>query len=177
MLTLLSTYARHKLGFLSINSLHQTAFQKIFRRVSIHALSKEVEHFLDKHFDSLCYIPALNRLLSALEDHSVILLSSSPDFLVGPIANRFGIAHWKGTEYLVDKQQKLCHIACLMDGEMKAKELISYAAQNGIFKKDITVYTDSILDLPCIEAAGNVIGVNPDRKLKRLCLKHPWEII
>jgi HAD superfamily hydrolase (TIGR01490 family) len=50
------------------------------------------------------------------------------------------------------------------------------ADQQGISLSDCTFYTDSIQDLPLLEAVGKPVPVNPDRKLRALALQRHWPI-
>lgn len=44
-------------------------------------------------------------------------------------------------------------------------------------REQTVAYSDSIRDLDFLQAAGRSVGVQPDRKLRRICLKQQWEII
>lgn len=48
--------------------------------------------------------------------------------------------------------------------------------QHGVRLRDTTFYTDSITDLPLLEAVGNPIAVNPDPQLRRIAVKRGWRI-
>ncbi|MBA3816954.1 MAG: HAD-IB family hydrolase [Parachlamydiaceae bacterium] len=168
----------YNLGFLSISELHQRAFERLFYGKSLFLVEFWVSSFLDKHLESLFYNPAIKALIDAQQaGHITAIISSSPSFLVEPIAKRLNLTFCQATEYAVDKDHKFCQIASLMLGEDKARFIMEFMKEHKISKKQVIAYSDSILDLPFLLTAGEAIAVNPDRKLRLFCLKHNWPII
>ena len=106
---------------MSIQKVHQKIFNRFFSGRSIASVEAEVKLFLDRHFDSMINQSVKERLLhyQNRKDH-VFILSSSPHFIVGPIAERFGVLQWEATQYGVDKDHRLCNIAKLIEGWEKA---------------------------------------------------------
>lgn len=174
---LLGMYALHKARIISIATLHATVFKSLFhgKHISyVQSLLPEFLHRLKPHFNT----PVLERLQKAKADgHHVLILSSSPNLLVGAIAESLGVCVWDATHYEVDKDQKFCKITHIMEGESKAKNLILFSAKMRVDLEKITAYSDSSLDLPFMEVAGIPIGVNPDRALRKMCHLYGWEII
>ncbi len=93
------------------------------------------------------------------------------------IAQVLGVDEWRATQYAVDKQKNLCHIASIMQGEEKASCVKEIAGKLSIGKEKITAYSDSFLDLPLLLSAGIPVAVNPDRKLRRFSKRHDWFIL
>jgi HAD superfamily hydrolase (TIGR01490 family) len=52
-----------------------------------------------------------------------------------------------------------------------------YAADRGCRLVESTFYTDSVADLPMLEAVGRPVAVHPDPKLKRLARQRGWETV
>lgn len=178
LLFIIFSKLRYKWGFLSLAQLHQQAFEFIFRGYSLPVLEKCVTDFLDVHFDQLIYEPAFQKLKMAQRNGEMVaILSSSPAFLVEPIAKRFGVSVWQATQYAIDKDQKFCHIAHLMLGGDKASFIEDFMHRNKLAKGDVVAYSDSFDDLPFLLSAGTAVGVNPDRKLRSFCKNHHWSII
>lgn len=168
----------YNLGFLSITEVHQRAFERLFCGKFLSQVESWVSSFLDKHLEDLIYAPAFKALNDAQQaGHITAIISSSPSFLVEPIAKRFGLTFCKATQYAIDKDNRFCQIASLMLGEDKARFLIEFMNQHGICKKHVIAFSDSFLDLPFLLAAGVAVAVNPDRKLRLFCLKNNWPII
>ena len=178
LLFILGCNIRHKLGMITIPQLHQSAFKKLFLGRNASSITDHANHFLDRHFEELTYLPALKKLQTAQnEGHLTIILSSSPDFLVGPIAQRFRVDRWEATRYAVDRELRFCAISKLMLGEDKAKYIEKLLEQLKLSKQNVTAYSDSHVDLPFLMAAGNAVGVNPNKKLKAICKENNWPII
>lgn len=178
MLFSLSQYTRHKFFSLKLETLQQSIFKRFFFGKNIDRLNEQVELFLSKRLSEMIYQPAFSCLKLALQEAKhVAIISSSPDFLVEPIARRLGVKDVYATRYSIDKDRKLCHIASVVSGESKAQILRELAQRHRIEKEAIAAYSDSYLDLLFLQAAGYPVGVNPDRQLLKICLKNNWKII
>ena len=62
-------------------------------------------------------------------------------------------------------------------GERKAQAARDVAAARGYRMADCRAYSDSITDLPLLEAVGHPTAVNPDRALRRLAEERGWPIL
>ena len=168
---------RHTAGFLPITQLHEKAFRRLFQGRSSLLVRQWAIDFLDENFENLLYSPAINKLKLAQAGHLTVILSSTPDFLVEPIAKRLNVSCWDATQYAVDKDQTFCHITKLVLGSDKASILDEMARRHNVPKHEIYAYSDSHLDVPFLMAAGTAYGVNPNRKLRSICRKNNWSII
>ena len=169
---------RHKLGFLSIPKLHEESFKRLLLGRSLVTLKQLAKQFVAEYFEKLIYLPAYEKFQQAKkEGHLTIILSSSPDFLVSQIAERFGVDKWQATTYAFDENQRFSTISKLMQGEDKALYIQNLLTQLGLNKKSVTAYSDSYLDLPFLLAAGTAVGVSPDRKLRAYCKQNRWSVI
>lgn len=161
-----------------MSKLHEEAFQKLFLGRSYSLIKELAEQFIDKHFNQMIYEPAFDKLKKAKGDnHLTIILSSSPDFLVSQIAERFGVDQWQATAYSINENHDFSGISQLMQGEDKALFVQELLSKIGLEKQNVTAYSDSYLDLPFLLAAGNPVGVKPDRKLLAICKHNHWPII
>ncbi|MES2122117.1 MAG: HAD family phosphatase [Chlamydiota bacterium] len=171
-------YVRHMFFGLDLLSLHRSVFTSLLKGMSLPVLEQNVELFLKSQFFSKIYPPVLAQLRRAQHlGHYTLILSNSPSFLVNKIAQFLGVDEARATEYAVDKDQNLCHIASVMQGQDKASCLKEIAGKLSIDKSNITAYSDSILDLPLLLSAGTAIAVKPDRKLRRFSEIHQWTIL
>jgi len=109
--------------------------------------------------------------------HYISILSSSPSFLVEPIAEKLKVDSWRATEYGRDSSSKLTKIDSLIEGEKKAVIAKELAIKLSLNPDEIVVFTDSISDLPLARVAGKVIAVRPDRKFRSICKQEGWKII
>lgn len=171
-------YLCYMYGGRTLVQLHQKIFSKILKGLPLATLEDQVPLFIDHMFPPLCYPPALESLRRAQHlGHYTLILSNAPSFLVGPIARYFGVDDYRATEYGVDQTFCLSEISSIMQGEDKAGYVLLLAKALGIHPSRVTAYSDSHLDLPLLEIAGEAIGVAPDRVLRKVCEKSRWGII
>lgn len=171
-------YVLHKAGILSIQQLQTRVFQRFFQGRPADLFERHAELFVQEQFSKITYTPAVDRLNAAKHNgHKVLILSSSPDFLVKTFAKAFGVQTWAGTEYLLNAEAHYYSIGKWMLSDNKVDHLLLIMHQLGIHKQQVTAYSDSILDLSFLQAAGTPVGVNPDHFLRRLCKKNQWTIL
>lgn len=175
---LLACYLGHKIGFLSTTRLHSNACRYFFQGKSIDELDGYVCSFLDEHLPSMLNQTILMKFLDAKSlGHYTVLLSNSPDFLVGEIAKRLDFHEWAATEYVLHEDHRIADVGLLMEGVAKAKFVKNLIERMGISRETITAYSDSFLDIPFLDSVGNPIAVNPDRKLRKLSKQKGWTIL
>jgi HAD superfamily hydrolase (TIGR01490 family) len=163
---------------MSLEELHEKVFRKLLFGFHLPDMVKHVgmfvSEFLPKEINPSAYA-ALKRAQQL--GHQTVILSNSPSFLVGPIADFFGVDEWQATQYSVDKDRTLCNIADLMEGTRKAQYLREARKRLDIPRENVTVYTDSHHDLPLLLEAGNAVVVNPDKKLLKIAKQNRWSMI
>jgi len=59
----------------------------------------------------------------------------------------------------------------------KADAVRELAAREALDLPSSTAYSDSHTDLPFLEAVGNPVAVNPDRRLRRIAVERGWPIL
>lgn len=178
MLKLVGVYILQKLNIISLQQLHLKVFDLIFHNKNVDILKKLTESFIPEFLKKYSYHPAIERLTKAKSmGHFTAILSNSPDFLVGPIAAFLDVSIWKATVYEVNDKSQFSKIAAFVEGSDKANYLNAFIQQFNLVKISTTAYSDSILDLPFLKAAGTAVAVNPDTKLKRYAKANNWEII
>lgn len=169
---------RHRFLGLTLADLHQSVFNKMLRGKPVELLEKYVEKFVQEHVEKALYMPAFIRLKRAQQlGHYTMILSNAPSFLVEKFAKKLGVNSFHATEYAVDEERKFNKIKRILEGKDKAHVLRNIAKKMGIFLEQITVYSDSFLDLEFLQNAGNPIAVNPDKKLRAISVKNQWSII
>jgi HAD superfamily hydrolase (TIGR01490 family) len=62
-------------------------------------------------------------------------------------------------------------------GEGKASALREFAQQEGIDLAESWAYSDSVSDLPMLEAVGRPVVVNPDAELGEIARREGWEVM
>jgi phosphoserine phosphatase len=59
----------------------------------------------------------------------------------------------------------------------KSARVMEFIARAGESPEDCGFYSDSIYDLPLLEAIGHPVAVNPDFRLRRIAARRGWPII
>jgi HAD superfamily hydrolase (TIGR01490 family) len=177
MALLLGQYLMHKWGIISPEQLNRSACKTFFSGKMIHHIEEQVDGFLNEHLNDLHYFPVTQQLVNAHhEGHYTVILSSSPHFLVRPIAERLGVNQWESTRYAVSPSGMISHIESHVDGDVKALYVKNLCEKLQVSTKNSFAYSDSYSDIPFLQAVGCARGVNPDRKLRKYCLDNNWEI-
>lgn len=178
-----------RLKKLTISQLHQRVFDLFLKGRPQALFANEVQPFLDRFLPRMIdayLISFLQEQLQietfALFDESlqaprILLLSSSPNFLVGAIAERLHIKNWHGTEYAVDKENLFCNISKIIEGQEKLRLARLFAEKWSISPQAIAAYSDSDDDLPLLNWAGTACAVRPNKALLRAAIKKGWNII
>lgn len=179
MLYSLAYYAAHKtIPYFSLLALHKKIFAKIFLHKSKRSLEKHVDIFLNRFFKKMLNPVAIKCLKEARNrGDKIIILSSSPCFLVQPIAKRLKAHECIATEYKTDERGNFLSIKSVVDGKNKAKNLQDAMRRFKILDKNTFAYSDSHLDIPFLSASAHAIAINPDKILEKTSKRKGWEIL
>ncbi|MDN5749244.1 MAG: HAD-IB family hydrolase [Pseudonocardia sp.] len=107
----------------------------------------------------------------------VVVLSASGQEVVEPIAVLVGADRCLATRMGVEDGRYTGAVEYYCYGEEKARAARDIAAARGYRLADCRAYSDSITDLPLLEAVGHPTAVNPDRALRRKALERGWPIL
>ncbi|HWH30805.1 MAG TPA: HAD-IB family hydrolase [Mycobacteriales bacterium] len=135
-----------------------------------------VAETLHELIDPLVYAEAV----ALFDEHraagrDVVLVSSSGEEVVGPIGDMLGVDRVVATRMVVEDGRYTGEIEFYAYGENKAQALRELA---GTYDLDASyAYTDSVTDLPMLEAVGHPHAVNPDRPLRRVALERGWPVL
>jgi len=168
----------YKLGLWSLKKLHQNVFRTLFYSKKASLFEEKAIQFIEKSGDAI-FNPSLISLLKDIQKRGdgVILLSSSPAFLVGKVAAKLGIQEFLATQYEVDSAGNFQTLSEIIDGEKKSESLEILLQKKIIHKEKLIAYSDSFEDLPFLEKAGHAVVVNPSRKLRRYAIQKNWKIL
>ncbi len=108
----------------------------------------------------------------------ILIITATNDFVTTPIAKRLGVetilattAEFKDGKYT----GKVEGTPCFQEG--KISRLNEWLQANNKVFEDSTFYSDSMNDLPLLEAVDTPIAVTPDDRLRAHAQKLHWEII
>lgn len=108
--------------------------------------------------------------------HDLVLISASPHIIVEPVAEILGIDTTIATRLGMVDGVYNGTIDFYCKGANKATALRELAAERGYDLSECYAYSDSIIDLPMLEAVGYSVAVNPDKPLARVAAKRKWRI-
>ena len=110
--------------------------------------------------------------------HLVAILSSTTNYLAGPLAEDLGIEHLLVSHLIVkdgrftgDAERPLCY------GVGKIHWARRFAAAHDVDLAASYFYTDSASDLPMLEIVGHPQVVNPDLMLRREARRRGWPVL
>lgn len=100
------------------------------------------------------------------QGHKVFFISGSPDFLVSKMAEKYGATEYRGTVYIVDRENNFTgDIIRMWDSENKQKTLDEFLNVYDIDLEKSYAYGDTTGDLSMLRMVGNPIAINPNREL------------
>ncbi|MCX6466483.1 MAG: HAD-IB family hydrolase [Pseudonocardiales bacterium] len=107
----------------------------------------------------------------------VVVLSASGQEVVEPIAALVGADRCLASRMRVEDGRYTGEVEYYLYGEEKARAARGIAAARGYRLEECRAYSDSITDLPLLEAVGHPTVVNPDKALRRVALERGWPIL
>ncbi len=111
------------------------------------------------------------------EGHRVFIISASPAEIVEPLADYLGVDDAIASRACIDGNGRYTgEVEFYSYGPFKAEAMQNIAALDGIDLQASYAYSDSITDLPMLEAVGHPTAVNPDRDLARISGERGWDV-
>ncbi len=120
------------------------------------------------------------RVIDGHKSHGdlTFLVTAAPVELADLIAETLGMTGAIATVSEVDAAGYYTGrlVGAVMHGTEKAKAVAETAAEHGLELAECAAYSDSINDLPLLEAVGNPHAVNPEAELRRIARARGWPI-
>ena len=107
----------------------------------------------------------------------VVVVSASGEEIVAPIARALGATHAMATRMVVEDGKYTGDVAFYCYGEGKVQAIRELAAREGYPLEHCYAYSDSITDLPMLDAVGHPSVVNPDRALRKEAAERGWPVL
>ncbi|MEV0961946.1 MULTISPECIES: HAD family phosphatase [unclassified Streptomyces] len=120
---------------------------------------------------------------SLIEDHhtagrDVVIVSSSGAEVVEPIGELLGADRVVATRLVVGEDGCFTgEVEYYAYGPTKAEAVKDLAASEGYDLGRCYAYSDSVTDVPMLEAVGHPYAVNPDRALRREASSRGWPVL
>jgi HAD superfamily hydrolase (TIGR01490 family) len=107
----------------------------------------------------------------------VFIVSASPEEIVAPLARYLGVDEAIATRARLDGAGRYTgEVEFYAYGPHKAEAMREVSARAGIDLGQSYAYSDSVTDLPMLEAVGHPVAVNPDRDLLAAAQARDWEV-
>jgi len=107
----------------------------------------------------------------------LIIASSSTRYAASPLLSELDMHDLVCSELEVENgifTGEFVNPLCYGTGKLQMVE--RYLKQHGLQLSEATFYSDSITDLPLLEAVGTAVVVNPDMRLLRQAQKRGWPV-
>ena len=109
-----------------------------------------------------------------------VIVTATNNVITMPIARAFKISNLIATEAELDKNfltGKIVGVPCYQQGKIEKLNQWLKSQPNNLSLDDSIFYSDSINDLPLLEAANEAVAVDPDHKLLQLSRERDWGIL
>jgi HAD superfamily hydrolase (TIGR01490 family) len=107
----------------------------------------------------------------------VAIVTGATPYVALPLARELGIEHVIATQLEIDEGLFTGRVSPPMSyGAGKVELAQRLGREHGFSLDEATFYSDSITDLPLLEAVQTPIIVNPDARLRRIAQKRNWTI-
>ncbi len=137
-----------------------------------------VSETLHEIVDPLVFAEAANLIADhKLCGRDVVVVSASGEEIVAPIARALGATHAMATRMVVEDGKYTGEVAFYCYGEGKVEAIRELAAREDYALAHCYAYSDSITDLPMLEAVGHPTVVNPDRGLRKESVARGWPVL
>ncbi|MER5970287.1 HAD family hydrolase [Streptomyces sp. NPDC002055] len=119
---------------------------------------------------------------SLIEEHhtagrDVVIVSTSGAEVVEPIGELLGADRVVATRMVVEDGRFTGEVEYYAYGPTKAEAVAELAESEGYDLDRCYAYSDSVTDIPMLEAVGHPHAVNPDRGLRREAAARGWTVL
>lgn len=98
-------------------------------------------------------------------DHKVIFISGSPDFLVQKMAEKYNVTDFRGSKYVFENNTFTGEVVPMWDSKSKNKAIDEFVEKYNIDLEKSYAYGDTNGDINMLRKVGNPIAINPTKEL------------
>lgn len=137
-----------------------------------------VEETLHDIVDPLVYAEATELIAEHRgRGDDVVVVSASGAEIVQAVGRMLGATSSIGTRMVSSDGRYTGEVEFYCAGANKASAVRELAAEQGYDLTLCSAYSDSVSDLPLLEAVGHPTAVNPDRGLRREAAQRGWPVL
>jgi putative phosphoserine phosphatase/1-acylglycerol-3-phosphate O-acyltransferase len=174
---ILTTTALYGLNILRAEWLMEKAASR-YKGAAEQEMIAFCQDWFDRTVKDYLYTDAVQRVREhQAKGHIVALLTAATPYIAGPTGQYLGVSHQLCTRLEVREGRftgrllkPLCH------GKGKLYWAIEFCRKHGADLERSYFYTDSIRDLPALEAVGNPRPVNADGRLMGIARRRGWPV-
>jgi len=142
----------------------------------------EIYKKTQKWFDDFGHKFIREDLVEEIKKHrknnaEIVLISASPRNLCYPLYDYLDMDELISTDLIIENDIFKGIQGKNVYGNVKVERAKEFLSGKNMKFEDIYFYSDSISDLPLLEAVGNPICVNPDKKLMKVAINKNWKIL
>jgi len=141
-------------------------------------VSKLVTDALEDVIEPIVFREAVDEIAAhKAAGHKVFMVSASPEEVVVPLSKYLGADGAVATIAETDRGGKYTgEVEFYSYGPYKVDAMEALSLEHDLDLSESYAYTDSITDLPMLEAVGHPIVINPDRALAKIAADRGWEV-
>lgn len=141
-------------------------------------LESTVKDALSRSIDPVCFVEALEEIaLHRAAGRRIVIASASIEEMVRPVAHMLGADASIGSYAQRNEDGTFTGVISRFNyADEKARACIDMAQRNGWDLGECFAYSDSITDVPLLEAVGHPVVINPDRQLREIAQERDWPI-
>ncbi len=141
-------------------------------------MAEIVTEALEDVIDPIVYREAVDEINAhKAAGHKVFMVSASPEEIVVPLSKHLGADGAVATIAATDRNGKYTgEVEFYSYGPYKVDAMEALALEHDLDLSESYAYTDSVTDIPMLEAVGFPVVVNPDRGLARVAAERDWEV-
>ncbi len=159
--------------------LFNEVFYREYRNMSKEWLRESADALFEEVVRPTVY-PGAQALLEddRAKGYRLVLLTGELDFIVGPVVRFFGF-HDVVSNSLVYQNGTATGaiVPPLIAEKEKVEALLKVCRRYNVEPARSKAYSDSFSDVPMLEAVGEPVAVNPDRRLRRVAAARGWRVL
>ncbi len=137
-----------------------------------------VSETLHEIIDPIVYNEAVDLIgMHKAAGRDVVIVSTSGEEVVAPVGAMLGADHVVATQMVVEDGKYTGEISRYAFGPEKAVAVLELAALRGYDLAGSYAYSDSVTDVPMLEAVGHPYAVNADRALRKIAGERDWPLL
>lgn len=173
-------------GFIQYN-FHLISDYTHFRKKIVHSIMKQLNvNDFHSEVESLFHNQLKHKIFPQIrhriwehkrKNHKVVIVSTAIDSIVEFFARELDIDFHFSTKLEKDANQFTGNIlGNVYHGQTKKEAVLHYCKEHNIDPKSCYAYGDYFEDRLMLEAVGNPVAINPDKKLLKFARQNDWTI-